>query len=126
MDTCLQLFIARALKRHDRLLYQYSRLVEVYVPDVMLMQMVRRWCQQLRDGRTSVLDDARPNTAVATVNLIGTFGWERLDHANCSDDLAPSDFHFFPALKSTLEGRRFTTNEDVEAAVRTQDTDFSQ
>jgi hypothetical protein len=39
-------------------------------------------------------------------------------------DLAPSDFHFFPTLKSTLEGRRFTTDEDAEAAIRTQDADF--
>jgi hypothetical protein len=27
-------------------------------------------------------------------------------------------------LKTTLEGRRFTRNEDAEAAARTQDTDF--
>jgi histone-lysine N-methyltransferase SETMAR len=73
-----------------------------------------------------VLDDARPHTAAATVHHIATFGWERLDHAPYSPDLAPSDFHFFPALKRTLEGRRFTTNEDAEAAVRTQDTDFYQ
>jgi hypothetical protein len=37
-----------------------------------------------------------------------------------------SDFHFFPTLKRTLEGRHFTTNEDVEAPVWTQDTDFYQ
>jgi histone-lysine N-methyltransferase SETMAR len=72
------------------------------------------------------LDDARPHTAAATVNHIATFGLERLDHAPYSPDLAPSDFHFFPNLKWTLEGHRFTTNEDVEAAVRTQDTDFYQ
>jgi hypothetical protein len=41
-------------------------------------------------------------------------------------DLAPSDFNFFPALKRAIEGRRFTTDEDVEAAIRTQDTDFYQ
>jgi hypothetical protein len=29
-------------------------------------------------------------------------------------------------LKWTLEGRRFTANEDAEATVRTQDTDFYQ
>jgi hypothetical protein len=43
--------------------------------------------------------------------------------------LTPSvgrDFHFFPNLKRTIEGRSFATNEDVEAAVRTQDTDFYQ
>jgi hypothetical protein len=73
-----------------------------------------------------VLDDARPHTAAATGNHIATFGWERLDHAHCSPDLAPSDFHFFPTLKRTLEWCRFTTNEDVEAAVRTRDTDFYQ
>jgi histone-lysine N-methyltransferase SETMAR len=62
--------------------------------------------------------------AAATVNHIATFGWERLDHAPYSPDRAPSDFHFFPNLKRRLEGRRFTTSEDVEAAVLTQDTDF--
>jgi hypothetical protein len=81
------------------------------------MQMERRWCQQFRDGHTSALGYARPHTAAATVNHIATFSWERL---------APSDVHFFPTLKRTLEGRRFTTNEDVEADVRTQDTDFYQ
>jgi hypothetical protein len=73
-----------------------------------------------------VLEDARPHTAAATLNYIPTFGWERLDYAPYSPYLAPSDFHFFPTLKRTLEGRRFTSNEDVEAAVRTQDTDFYQ
>jgi histone-lysine N-methyltransferase SETMAR len=73
-----------------------------------------------------VLDDARPHTAAAAVNHIGTFGWERLDHAPYSSDLAPSDFHFFLTLKRTFEGRRFATNEHVEAVVRTQDTDFYQ
>jgi histone-lysine N-methyltransferase SETMAR len=92
----------------------------------MSTQMVRRWCQQLRNGRTSVLDDARPHTAAATFNHIATFGWERLDHTPYSPDLVPSDFHFFPTLKRTLKGRRFITSEDAEAAVRTQNTDFYQ
>jgi histone-lysine N-methyltransferase SETMAR len=73
-----------------------------------------------------VPDDARPHATAATVNRIATFGWERVDHDPYSPDLAPSDFQFFPTLKRTLEGRRFTTNEVVEAAVRTQDTDFYQ
>jgi hypothetical protein len=60
-----------------------------------------------------VLDDARPHTAAATVN-----------HAPYSPHLAPSESHFFPTLKRTLEGSRFTTNEDVEADVRTKDIDF--
>jgi hypothetical protein len=98
--------------------------MEVYGSDVMSTQMVRRWCQQLQDGRVSVLDDARPHTAATTVNHIATFGWERLDHAPYNPDLAPSNFHFFRTLKRTLEGRHFTTNEDVEAAIQTQNTNF--
>jgi hypothetical protein len=66
----------------------------------------------------------------STVNHTATFSWECLDHAPYSPDRAPSNFHFFPTLKRTLEGWRFTTNEDVEAAVRTfvhtHDTDFYQ
>jgi hypothetical protein len=74
----------------------------------------------------SVLDDARSHTAEATVNHIATFGWEHMDHAPYNPYLAPSNFHFIPILKRTLKGCRFTTNEDVEVAVQTQDTDFYQ
>jgi hypothetical protein len=98
--------------------------MKVYDPDVMSMQMVRRWCQQFRDRRTSVLDDAGPHTAEATVNHIATFGWERLDHAPYSPELASSGFQFFRALKRALGVRRFTNKEDAEAPVQTQDTDF--
>jgi hypothetical protein len=87
----------------------------------MSTQMVRGWCQQFRDGRTSVLDDARPHTATATVNRIATFGWERLDHAPYSPD-----FHLFTNLKRTLEGHRFIADEDFEAILRTQNIYFYQ
>jgi histone-lysine N-methyltransferase SETMAR len=75
-------------------------------------------------GARGLHDNERHHTAAATVNHIATFRWQRLDHAPYSPDLAPSDFHFFLVLKRTLEGRRFNTNEDAEAAVRTQDIDF--
>jgi hypothetical protein len=91
----------------------------------MSMKMVRRWCQHFRDENTSVLDDERPHTAAAIVNHTAAFGWELLDHAY-SRDLAPSDFYFFLTLKRTLNGRRFTAIEDVDATVRTQDNDFYQ
>jgi hypothetical protein len=50
----------------------HSRLVEVYGPDVMSIQMVWRWCQQFQDGCMSVLDDAGPGpptTAVGEDNI---------------------------------------------------------
>jgi hypothetical protein len=64
--------------------------------------------------------------ATALLYHIATFGWEHLDHTPYSPDLVTSDFHFFPTLKRTPEGCHFTTHEDVEAAVQTQDTSFYQ
>jgi hypothetical protein len=62
--------------------------------------------------------------AAMVINHNATFGWEHLDHTPYGPDLVPSDFHFFPTLKRTLEGHHFTANKDVEVAVWTQDTDF--
>ena len=63
--------------------------------------------------------DARCHTAAATVDLLAIISWEHLDHPPYNPDLAPSDFHFFPALKKTLGGQHFTTNADIETAVCT-------
>jgi hypothetical protein len=79
----------------------------------------RKWCG---DGASS----SETGVRVCWMIRDSSFGWELLDHAPYSPHLSPSDFHFFPTLKRTLEGRRFTTNEDAEAAVRKQDTDFYQ
>jgi len=64
-------------------------------------------------------DNARPNTAAATQNLITTFGWEQFDHPLYSPDLAPSDLHLFLHLKSFLAGRRFHDDNEVKEAVTT-------
>jgi histone-lysine N-methyltransferase SETMAR len=73
----------------------------------------------------SVIDDARPHTAAATVSHIATCGWECLDHAPYSPDLVPSNFHFFPTLKRTLEGRRFTTMKTVKQLYRSRTPTFT-
>ena len=43
--------------------------------------------------------------------------YERLEHPPYSPDLAPSDFHLFPHLKKFLRGKRFSSHEEVIAAV---------
>jgi histone-lysine N-methyltransferase SETMAR len=40
-----------------------------------------------------------------------------LEHPPYSPDLAPSDFHLFPKLKIFLAGQRFSSNQEVIAAV---------
>ncbi|GBM32742.1 hypothetical protein AVEN_83715-1 [Araneus ventricosus] len=58
-------------------------------------------------------DNATPNTARDTIELIRRLGWDRLGDSNYSSDLFPSDFHHFPASKSALSGRHFRSNGKV-------------
>jgi histone-lysine N-methyltransferase SETMAR len=44
--------------------------------------------------------------------------YELLEHPPYSPDLAPSDFCFYPKLKLILAGQRFSSNQEVIAAVK--------
>ncbi|GFU93232.1 uncharacterized protein TNCV_4217581 [Trichonephila clavipes] len=70
-------------------------------------------------GRCVLLlhDNARPHTSRITQELIESFGWEVLDHAPYSSDLAPSDFCLFRYLKHNLGRKRFSDNKEVNATV---------
>lgn len=73
-----------------------------------------------------VHDNARPHAARTTQTLLENFKWEIFAHPPYSPDLAPSDFHLFPALKLHLGGKHFANNDEVEAEanhwLRRQDT----
>ena len=62
-------------------------------------------------------DNARPHTARATIDALGTLKFEVLSHPPYSPYLAPSDFHFFPHLKRELKGTHFTSDDEVKQAV---------
>jgi hypothetical protein len=62
-------------------------------------------------------DNAHPHTATTMQDLIATFGWERFDHPPYIPDLAPSDFHVFPHLKTFPGGRWFHDNNEVKETV---------
>ncbi|GFY09069.1 mariner Mos1 transposase [Trichonephila clavipes] len=83
------------------------------------LQKLRRAFQNKRGGMLSkgvllLHDNARPRT---TRELIESLGWEVLDHAPYSPDLAQSDFHLFRYLKYSLGGKRFNDNDEVKAVV---------
>ena len=44
-------------------------------------------------------------------------GFKLLPHPSYSLDMAPSDFFLFPNLKIWLEGKRFSSDQEVFAAV---------
>jgi histone-lysine N-methyltransferase SETMAR len=63
-------------------------------------------------------DNAWPNTAHTTANLLDTWHWEILPLPSYSPDLATSDFHLFLKLKKHLRGLRLQTHEDVEEELK--------
>lgn len=62
---------------------------------------------------------ARPHTANVTLDLLKKFGWEIIDHPPYSPDVAPSDYHMFPALKKHLGGKKFDSDAEVQKEVNT-------
>ncbi len=62
-------------------------------------------------------DNARPHTARSTLELLKKFNWELFPHPPYSPDTAPSDYYLFPTLKRHLEGKNFTTNEELQSEV---------
>ncbi|UYV79918.1 hypothetical protein LAZ67_18001073 [Cordylochernes scorpioides] len=64
-----------------------------------------------------VHDNARPRAAQTTQTLLENSKWEFFTHPPYSPDLAPSDFHLFPALKLHLGGKHFANDDEVQAEV---------
>lgn len=62
-------------------------------------------------------DNARVHTCVKAMAKINELKYDLLPHPPYSPDLAPSDFHLFPKLKTFLGGQKFDTNDEVIAAV---------
>ncbi|GBN96617.1 hypothetical protein AVEN_96362-1 [Araneus ventricosus] len=84
-----------------------------------------RYCETLRKLRSAIQnkrrgmlsqgsvlshDNARPNFAGVTQNLIQQFGLEQFDHPPYSPNLTPSDYHLFLNLKRDFGGRRFDSS----------------
>ncbi|EPB76081.1 transposase [Ancylostoma ceylanicum] len=67
-----------------------------------------------RRGPILQQDNARPHTALQTLEKIQELGWEVLPHPPYSPDAAPSDYHLFKSLQHYLAGKRLTNSEEVK------------
>ncbi len=74
---------------------------------------------KLSRGIELLHDNARPHTAAETVSLIKSFKWNIVNHPAYSPDLAPSDYHLFPNMKSHFAGSDFDNDEEIKDAVMT-------
>ncbi|UYV67781.1 hypothetical protein LAZ67_5002028 [Cordylochernes scorpioides] len=76
-------------------------------------------------------EESAPKKAKVTISAgkvmaMENFKWEIFTHPPYSPELAPSDFHLFPALKWHLGGKHFANDDEVQAEenhwLRRQDT----
>ena len=65
-------------------------------------------------------DNALAHRALATRKKVAYLGFQCFDHPPYFPDLAPSDYHIFPAIKKKqLKGRHFSSHAEVIVAVET-------
>jgi len=84
-----------------------------------IKNLQRRVCRvKGSKSRNSLLyDKARPHTAHATIDALETLRFEVLSHPPYSNDLTPSDFHFFPHHKRDFYGTHFISNDEAKQIV---------
>ena len=69
------------------------------------------------DGPLILHDNARPHVGKVVTDLLSKYEWEVLPHASYSPDMSPPDFDLFSKLKEPMRGHRFSSLEEVSAAV---------
>ncbi|KOC60026.1 Histone-lysine N-methyltransferase SETMAR [Habropoda laboriosa] len=86
--------------------------LDVWVPHVLTE---RNLCRRV-DAKGVVFhqDNARPHTSLVTRQKLLQLEWDVLQHPPYSPDLAPSDYYLFRSLQNFLDGKTFTSNEDVK------------
>lgn len=96
-----------------------------------LIQAIRKKRPDLSVNLENVLfhhDNAPAHTATMTQLEIGLLGFDQVQHAPYSPDLAPMDFAVFPHVKAHLRGTRFNNFSELKCAtlnaVRKLDRDW--
>ena len=87
------------------------------------LKKLRRAIEKKRRGKliSKVLflhDNACPHTANRTRELLDHFGWEVFAHPPYSPDLAPSDYHLFPNMKTWRATQLFGEDAELQAGVK--------
>ena len=96
-----------------------------------LKRAINRKRPELREYRIIIhQDNARPHTALQTMEKIAKLGWTIMPHPPYSPDLAASDFFLFGHLKRHLRGKQFESDEELKKTVqnwfKSKDSSFYQ
>jgi len=69
------------------------------------------------DGPLILHDNVSQHLGKVVTDLLSKYEWEVLPHAPYSPNMSPLDFDLFPKLKEPMCGNRFSSLEEVSAAV---------
>lgn len=92
---------------------------EVYCTqlDEMIKKLAEKQPRLVQRDRPILLhDNARPHTANRTKLKLLEMDIETIDHPPYSPDLSPTDYYFFRNLDNFLQGKLFSSQQDVESA----------
>ncbi|GFS77055.1 histone-lysine N-methyltransferase SETMAR [Trichonephila clavipes] len=67
-----------------------------------------------RKGVVFHQDNARPHTSLVTRQKLLQLEWDTMPHPPYSPDRALSDYYLFRSLQNFLDGKTFTSNEEVK------------
>ncbi|UYV73526.1 hypothetical protein LAZ67_10003964 [Cordylochernes scorpioides] len=68
-----------------------------------------------KEPEESAPKKAKVTISAGKVMAMENFKWEIFTHLPHSPELAPSDFHLYPALKWHLGGKHFANDDEVQA-----------
>ena len=68
-----------------------------------------------RKGIVFYHDNAKPHISLATRTKLLELGWEVMSHPPYSTDLAPSNYHLLRSLQNFLNGKKFSSNDDLKS-----------
>jgi len=71
----------------------------------------------LGDGPLILHDNARPHLGKVVTDLLSKYEWEVLPHTPYSPDMSLQDFDLLAKLQEPMRGHRFSSLEEVSAAV---------
>ncbi|UYV64647.1 hypothetical protein LAZ67_3001475 [Cordylochernes scorpioides] len=104
----------------SRIVTEYESWVHHSTPETKRQSMV--W----KKPEESAPKKAKVTISAGKIMAMENFKWEIFTHPPYSPELAPSEFHLYPALKWHLVGKHFANDDEVQAVanhwLRRQDT----
>ncbi|GFW07637.1 histone-lysine N-methyltransferase SETMAR [Trichonephila clavipes] len=67
-----------------------------------------------RKGVVFHQDNVRPHTSLVTCQKLLQLEWDTMPHPPYFPNLAPSDYYLFQSVQNFLDGKTFTSNEEVK------------